>query len=252
MVSPCLSPSMPQIFFIDVQYLTFTHLDLAFSVHQLCQFMHHPTSTHSEAAKHVLRYVKETLHHGIDFSPGSLTLSTFIDVDRTGDPCDRRSTTGLLVFLGSNLISQSSKKQTTVSQSSIDVEYCSLVTIATKISWLHVLFKEFQIFLSNVPVLQGDNVSTLALASNLAFHSRTKHIEVDFHYVCEKVICKDLYVRFVSSKYNSVDVLTKPLTAPLFHLLRSKPMVDSPLFHLRSDVKLDDPHDIVQHKTVRT
>ena len=89
----------------DFQYLTFTRLDLALSVHQLCQFMHHPTSTHSKAAKHVLRYVKGTLHHGIHFSPGSLTLSTFIDVNRIGDPSDRRSTIGLLVFLGSNLIS---------------------------------------------------------------------------------------------------------------------------------------------------
>ena len=79
-----------------------------------------------------------------------------------------------------------------------------------------------------------------------------KHIEVDFHYVCEKVIPKDLYVRFASGKGNSVDYLTKPLTAPLFNLLRSKLMVDSSSFHLRRDVKHDDPHDAVQHKTVST
>lgn len=63
-------------------------------------------------------------------------------------------------------------------------------------------------------MLWCDNVSTLALASNPVFHSKTKHIEVDFHYVREKVIPKDLYDRFVSSKGNSIDYLNKPLTAP--------------------------------------
>ena len=71
----------------------------------------------------------------------TLTLSTFTDVDWTRDPSDRRSTIGLLVFLGSNPISWSSKKQTTVSQSSIEVEYRALVTIVAKISWPRIIFK---------------------------------------------------------------------------------------------------------------
>ena len=126
---------------VDFQYLKFTRPNLVFSVYQLCHFMHHLTSTHSDVAKRVLRYVKGTLYHDIHFSHGPLTLSTFTDVDRTRDPSDRRSTIGLLVFLGSNPISWSSKKQTTVSQSSIEVEYRALVTIVAKISWPHIIFK---------------------------------------------------------------------------------------------------------------
>ena len=87
------------------QYLTFTRPDLAFSVHQLCQFMSKPISTHLEVAKWVLRYIHGTLHHGISFTPGTLTFITFSNVDWATNPTDYRSTTGLLVFLGPCLIS---------------------------------------------------------------------------------------------------------------------------------------------------
>lgn len=82
------------------QYLTFTRPDLAFSIHQLCQFMQHPTTSHFEAAKRVLRYVKGTLHQRIHFSSGLLTLSTFTNVDWARDPSNRRSATMFSYFLG--------------------------------------------------------------------------------------------------------------------------------------------------------
>ena len=117
-----------------LQYLTFTRPDLAFNVHQLCQFMSKPTSIHLEAAKRVLRYVKGTLHHGISFSPRPLTLIAFSNADWAGDPTDRCSTTGLLVFLGSSPISWSTKKQNTVSRSSTEAEYRPLATSVAKLS----------------------------------------------------------------------------------------------------------------------
>lgn len=93
-----------------IQYLTFTRPDLAFSVHQLCQFMNSPTTTHLEVAKRVLRYIRGILHHGFSFTPGPFSLTTFSDAEWDGDPSDRRSTSGLLVFLGPSLISWSFKK----------------------------------------------------------------------------------------------------------------------------------------------
>ena len=93
-----------------LQYLTFTSPDIAFSVHQLCQFMSHPTTTHFEATKIVLRYIRGTLHFGISFTPGPLTLIAFSDTDWASDPTNRHSTIGLLVFLGPNPISWSTKK----------------------------------------------------------------------------------------------------------------------------------------------
>ena len=93
-----------------LQYLTYTRLDIAFSVHQLCQVMSHPTTTHFETTKRVLRYIRGTLNFGISFTPVPLTLTAFSNSDWVGDPTDRRFTTGLLVFLGPNPISWSTKK----------------------------------------------------------------------------------------------------------------------------------------------
>lgn len=125
-----------------LQYLTFTRLDLAFSVHQLCQLMSKPTSTHLGAAKRVLRYICGTLHHGISFTLGPLTLTAFLDADWAGDPTNRHSTTCLLVFVGPCPISWSAKMQATMSRSSIEVEYSALATTAAEISWFCILFKE--------------------------------------------------------------------------------------------------------------
>ena len=154
--------------------------------------MQHPTTTHLEAAKHVLRYVRGTLHFGIHLSLGPLTLSAFLDTDWAGDPSDRKSTTGLLVFLGSNPILWSSKKQSTVSRSSTEAKYHALASTIAKLSWLRTLFKELCLYLYHIPILWCDNISAIALASNPVFHSRTKHIEVDYHFVRENVIRCDL------------------------------------------------------------
>ena len=219
-----------------LQYLTFTRLDLAFSVHQLCQFMHHPTTSHLEAAKRVLCYVRGTLHFGIHLALGPLTFSTFSDVDCTRDHTDRKSTTGMLVFLGSNPICWSSKKQSTVSRSSIKAVYRALASTTSKLAWLHTMFKDLKLFLPHVPILWCDNNSAIALASNPVFHSRTKHIEVDYHYVRGCVLRSTLGIKFISGYDNLVDIFTKPLPGPHFLVLRSKLLAD-PASSLRGDVK---------------
>ena len=197
--------------------------------------MSNPTTLHLEATKRVLRYIRGTLYHGISFSSGPLTLTAFSDADWAGDPFDRRSTTSL-VFLGPSPISWSSKKQTTVTRSSTEAEYRALVTTAAKVSWLRILFKELRIFLSHVPVLWCDNASAIALSANPMFHSRTKHIEVDYHYVHEKGLHRDLCVRFVSGKDNLADIFTKPLPSPSFLLQRRKLLLDASPKSLTGDV----------------
>ncbi|XP_023917795.1 uncharacterized mitochondrial protein AtMg00810-like [Quercus suber] len=219
-----------------LQYLTFTRPDLAFSVHQLYQFMQHPTSSHLEAAKRVLRYVRGTLHFGLYLAPGPLTFSAFSDVDWADDPTDRKSTTGILVFLGSNPISWSSKKQSTVSRSSTEAEYRALASTAAELSWLRTLFKELKLFLPHIPILWCDNNSAIALASNPVFHSRTKHIEVDYHYVRGCVLRHTLGIKFISGRDNFADIFTKPLPGPHFLVLRGKLLADTASC-LRGNVK---------------
>ena len=189
--------------------------------------MQHPTTSHLEAAKRVLRYVRGTLHFGIHFAPGPLTFFAFSDVDWAGDPTDHKSTTGQLVFLGSSPISWSSKKQPTVSRSSTEAEYRALASTAAELAWLRTLFCELRVFLPHIPILWCDNVFAIALASNPVFHSRTKHIEVDYHYVRGCVLHRDLGVKFISGCDNFADIFTKPLLGPSFLLLRGKLLANS-------------------------
>lgn len=134
-----------------LQYSTITRPDIAYSVNQLCQFMHSPTSAHWIAAKRVLRYLKGSIDHGLFFQKGSLTLEAYCDSDWAGDPDDRRSTTGFGVFLGPCLVSWCAKKQPVVARSSTEAEYRALATVTTEIYWLRMLLKDLRLSLPVPP-----------------------------------------------------------------------------------------------------
>ncbi|CAL8995682.1 unnamed protein product [Prunus brigantina] len=183
-----------------LQYLTFTRPDIAFSVHQVCQFMQTPMVSHFTAVKRILRYLKGTMSFGLRYTRGNLNLTAFSDADWAGDPNDRRSTTGLVVFLGSNPVSWSSKKQQTVSRSSTEAEYRALSTTSAELDWIKQLLVFLQVPIAQQPVLFCDNLSAIALSFNLVQSiERTKHIEIDVHFVRERVAKQQLFVRFVSS-----------------------------------------------------
>ena len=212
-----------------LHYLTFTRHDISFSVHQVYQYMSAPTTIHLAVAKRILRYIRGTLFHGVAFTPGPLHLSAFIDADWAGDPDDRRSTLGFLVYLGLNPITWSAKKQPTVSRSSIESEYRALAIASAELCWIRTLLKDLGVFLSQTPVLWCDNVSTLAIASNPVFHAHTNHIEVDFHFVRERVLCKDLVVKFVSTIDQLADIFTKSLPTQCFLDLQRNLTVSVPV-----------------------
>ena len=86
-----------------------------------------------------------------------------------------------------------------MSRSSTEVEYRALASVAAELCWIRMLLKYLGVFLRAAPILWCDNVSTLAIASNPVFHARIKHIEVDYHFVRERVLRHDLQVKFVAS-----------------------------------------------------
>ncbi|XP_021317078.1 uncharacterized protein LOC110435636, partial [Sorghum bicolor] len=205
-----------------LQYLTLTRPDLSFAVNKVCQFLHAPTTTHWTAIKRILRYVKGTLTMGLKIRKSSSTLvSAFSDADWAGCVDDRRSTGGFAVFFGPNLISWSARKQPTVSRSSTEAEYKALANATAEMMWIQRLLTELGI--SHVPVarLWCDNIGATYLSANPVFHARTKHIEIDFHFVRERVAQKLLDIRFIATGDQLADGFTKPITASKLNQFRA-------------------------------
>jgi len=184
--------------------------------------MQTPTSAHWTTAKRVLHYLKNTLDHGLFYKPGSFSINTYYDSDWVDDPDNRRSTCGYGVYVGSNLISWSVKKQPVVSRSSTEAEYDCLALVTAEVYWLRMLLCELKISLQAAPVVWCDNISTLALASNPIFHAQSKHIEVDYHFVYEKMANRDIILQHVPTSLQPADVFTKGHIADRFCLLLEK------------------------------
>ncbi|KAK0580290.1 hypothetical protein LWI29_000376 [Acer saccharum] len=207
----------------SLQYLSLTRLDISFAVNKLSQFMHKPTTTHWNAVKRVLRYLRGSLAHGLLLSRSSpLNLHAFADADWAGDPDDRRSTTAYIVFLGSTPISWSSKKQHTVARSSTEAEFRAIASATAELNWLGHLLQELQLKVPATPVIYCDNVGATYVCANPIFHSRMKHVAIDFFFVRDQVARHQLRVAHVNTKDQLADSLTKALSRKHFQDHRSK------------------------------
>ncbi|CAL2226755.1 unnamed protein product [Prunus armeniaca] len=162
-----------------------------------------------------------TIQYGITFSPGSMLLSGYCDSDWAGDPNTRRSTTGYVVFLDDNPISWLLKKQAAVSRSSTEAEYHALANCAADIAWIRQIMCDLHMTLPEAPIIHSDNMSALALSVNPVFHSRIKHLEIDYHFVRERVQCRDLVVQYIPTDGQVADILSKGLHSLVFIRHRS-------------------------------
>jgi hypothetical protein len=169
-------------------YLTTTRPDIAFVTQQLSQFLSTPTMTHYDTACRVVRYLKGSPGRGLFFPRSSIIqLLGFADADWANCVDTRRSTSGYCFFLGTSLISWRAKKQSTVSRSSSEAEYRSLSFAACELQWLIYLLQDLHITCVKPAVLYCDNQSAVHIASNPVFHERTKLLEIDCHFVRDKV-----------------------------------------------------------------
>ena len=204
-----------------LQYLTFTRPDIAYAVHQVCLYMHAPRDKHMSALRRIIRYIKGTTASGLQmYKTSTQTLYAYTDADWAGCPDTRRSTSGFAIYLGDNLISWSSKRQQTVSRSSAEAEYKGIANAVAETCFLRNLLLELHCPIRTATIVYCDNVSSVYLSSNPVKHQRTKHVEIDLHFVREKVAIGQVKVIHVPSSLQYADIFTKGLPTTLFNDFR--------------------------------
>ncbi|XP_019057331.1 PREDICTED: uncharacterized protein LOC104807063 isoform X1 [Tarenaya hassleriana] len=165
-------------------YLTITRPHLSFIVHQVSQWIHAPTTSHWQIVDRILKYLKGTPNKGLWMRNNNHTeIIGYCDADWAGDMMDLKSTTGYCTFIGGNLVTWKSKKQTMVARSSAEAEYRARANTTSEIIWLKQLLKDFGIDSTQPVPLHCDNQAALHVAANSIFHERMKHIEVDCHFI---------------------------------------------------------------------
>ncbi|KAK2993029.1 hypothetical protein RJ640_001592 [Escallonia rubra] len=204
-------------------YLNITRPDISYAVHILSQFMHDPRQPHLDAAYRVLHYLKGSPGQGILLpSNNTLYLQAFCDADWAGCPMTRKSTTGYIIFLGSSPVSWRAKKQTVVSRSSAEVEYRAMATTTSEIIWLKQLLQDLEVSCTTPVSLFCDNRAAIHIAANPVFHERTKHMEIDCHFIRQHIQSQTIATKSISSQDQLADIFTKALGHDRFHQLLGK------------------------------
>jgi hypothetical protein len=200
-----------------LQYLTFTRSDISYAVQQVCLFMYDPKTQHMSALKCIIRYIHGTIDFGLHLYPSSVDkLISYTDADWAGCPDTRRSTSGYCVYLGDNLISWSAKRQHTLSRSSAKAEYRGVANVVSESCWSRNLLLELCCPVTKATLVYCDNISAVYLSDNPVQHQRTKHIEMDIHFVREKVARGQVRVLHIPSRFQIADIFTKGLPLQLF------------------------------------
>jgi hypothetical protein len=190
-----------------------TRPDLAFTVGAISQFMAAPQQEHWTLVQHVFRYVKGTADFKLALGgqKGELQLVGYSDADWGSNDAGRKSISGYCFKLGQGAISWSSRKQTSVALSSTEAEYMALTQAAKEAIWLKRLMSELGVNTDDAVLIRVDNQSCMALAKNPEFHARTKHIDIQCHFIREKVANQEVALEFCPTREMVADVLTKAL-----------------------------------------
>lgn len=191
-------------------YLTHSRPDLAYAVSLVSRFMQRPSKVHLGAARRVLRYVAGTLDYGMWYNKSDeVKLVGFSDSDWVGCIDDRKSISAYVFNLGGSAIAWSSKKQATVALSSTEAEYIAVAGATCEAVWLRRILEDLGFRQDGPTVLFFDNMSAINLSKNPVLHSRSKHIDLRYHYLREMVQQGQIIVDYCNTHNQPADVLTK-------------------------------------------
>ncbi|GJR44435.1 putative ribonuclease H-like domain-containing protein [Tanacetum coccineum] len=207
-----------------LMYLTASRPDIMYAVCACSRFQVTPKVSHLYAVKRIFKYIKGKPKLGLWYPRESpLDLVAYSDSDYAAANLDRKSTTGGCQFLGRRLISWQCKKQTIVATSTTEAEYVAAASCCGQVLWLQNQLLDYGFNFMNT-IIHIDNQSTICIIKNPVYHSKTKHIEIRYHFIRDCYEKKLIQVQKIHTDLNVADLLTKAFDGPRLNLDMKKDM----------------------------
>jgi len=204
-------------------YLSHTRPDIAYAVNLVSQFMHDPRERHLQAVDKIIQYLKASPGKGLLLKKGeNLSMKVYTDADYAGLIVDRRSTTGYCMFLGGNLVTWRSKKQNVVARSTAEAEFRAMAQGVCELLWMKIILDDLKIKYEAPMGLACDNKPAISIAHNPVQHDQTKHIEIDRHFIKEKLDDGLIATEYIPSRLQLANMFTKGLPTKQFEDLTCK------------------------------
>ncbi|GJS31769.1 retrovirus-related pol polyprotein from transposon TNT 1-94 [Tanacetum coccineum] len=204
----------------SLMYLTATRPDIQFSTVLCARYQSNIKESHLIAVKRILRYLKGTPTLGLYYPKCSgFNLKGYSDLDYAGCNMDRKSTSSACQILGGKLVCWSAKKQQSVDMSLAEAEYVAAAGCCASILWMKSQLSDYDIHYKMVPIF-CDNTSAIAISNNPVLHSRTKHIDIRYHFIRDHILKGDIKLHFIPTEYQLADIFTKHLDEPTFTRLK--------------------------------
>ncbi|GKC41548.1 retrovirus-related pol polyprotein from transposon TNT 1-94 [Tanacetum coccineum] len=206
----------------SLMYLTLSRPDIMFATCMCARYQANPHEHHVSAVKRIFRYLKGTIILGLwHLKDSSFDLTGYSDADHAGCHLDRKSTSGSVQLLGDKLVCWSSKKQNYVSISTAKSEYVAIPGCCAQVLWMRTQLTDYGFFYDKVPIY-CDSKSAIAILCNSVQHTRTKHIDVRYHFIKDHVEKGTIELYFVGTEYQLTDLFTKSLPEARFKFLVEK------------------------------
>ncbi|GKB69668.1 retrovirus-related pol polyprotein from transposon TNT 1-94 [Tanacetum coccineum] len=203
-----------------LMYLTSSRPDIAFATFVCACYQARLTEKHLKEVKRIFRYLRQSINMGLWYSKDSgFELITYADHAGCNDDC--KSTSGGIQFLVDKLVSWSSKKQDCTAMSSAEAKYVSLSACCAQVIWMRTQLLDYGFHYHKIPIYY-DSKSAIAISCNPVQHSRTKHINILYHFIKEHVEKGTIELYFVGTEYQLADLFTKALPKERFEFLVHK------------------------------
>jgi hypothetical protein len=203
-----------------------TRPDISYMTGILTRYMSSATNQHLTAAKRVLRYLAGTTKLGLVYESNgeaNLGVEAYVDADFANEK-DRKSITGYVVKVNGCVVSWSSKKQSRVATSTAEAEYIALSSVGKEVMWTRALLKELGFNQDEPSIIHCDNQSAIKISEHDAMHEKSKHFDITLHWIREAIHNKEFLVKYIPTKYQQADVLTKSVPRVQFQTLRDELM----------------------------